>query len=272
MPVTEQSLARVLKALVFDPTTPRSQEWLVSFVGLPAEDIADCLTWLRLRKHVRRASEKFSLTETAAETVRNLIKMKLNDFLGHLEFTTKLIKDEDPLARRLFVHYYECLSVRRKWSGRGERYRRPTWAAQTHTVRLLFARIAETVKEVNADPLVFVQAQFVAFDKISDWKGEVLLPKPTQMVGINAQQRWQTFQEELEERQARALPTNQTKATKKLAVRLEEDRLQALVTFNNVKPEVVLVRMASMFSRKFLKSKGVWDAVKDEWQAAGDHL
>lgn len=273
--VTEGSLSRVVKALVSKVgPRERTKGWLVDFSGLSAEDVDAVLRWLKARKHARvLKSGKVVLEKHAKTVVQVMVNARQPGIMENLDDPPMDKVPDDPVARHIFLHYHECMAVRCKW----DFYRNgiPNWAIQPASVRSTFVKAARSLKEVNADVMEYVQAQFVAFDKLANFKQEKLLPQPRQLIGANAQQRYMQFKTELEERVARQEGFSDEAEDRTVVEKtfsLEEQRLKALAAFNDTDESTILKKMPTQFSREFLKHKGVWKRVKDAWLSYGDTL
>lgn len=266
--VDNQSVAAVVKALVskFGPKR-RSVEWITDFSGLESSAVNQVLRWLRSRRLVKVKSGNVAFDALAADAVRAMVKARMTNYLETLESISLGEEHSEslaPLARFLFIHYHECMAVRCKW----EFYRNgiPNWAVQKKSSRQPFMAAAASCKEIGADPREYVQAQFVKFDKLSDYRQEKLLPLPCHLAGPVACATLVAFRAELEEHQARRGPAPKTDFG------VEEARLRGLAEFNGTIATRILLTMPTQFSKAFLKSKGVWQDVKDRYQSAGDDL
>jgi len=270
--VDEKTVARVVKALVsrFGPTS-RTKSWLVRFSGLSTEYVSEVLAWLRLRRLVTKKSGCYHVSPIARETIDAHVRMRSTNFMSALEDLTHQDDEssDSSRAQAMFRHYHECLSVRARGLRGFYRNGIPLWSTQTQTTRTHFARVAEAAVEVGADPLVYVQSQFAAFDQISAYKKEAIIPYPHGMYGAAAQGRYAKYKAELEDRDARAAPKRMRKAAPATAD-IEEFRLKGMMRHHGISEITVLRRFSHHFSKAFLKRKGVWAQVKDAYYAATD--
>lgn len=155
-------------------------------------------------------------------------------------------RDLEPLALRIANEYLNRLRSL-------EPNHRP-WGfqpVQETKVFMHFLKAAEVVEEMQADPKVFITAQFEHMQK---WKrSKYVFPWPSQLWNENARLKYiQYVGEQRQRAETLALPQHEVTP---YAV-LEQKKLTALCKKFKLPEREVLIMMHAQFSDTFLESKG----------------
>jgi len=153
-------------------------------------------------------------------------------------------------ARLVYKLYISLLRVRVHM---GAKIKLQPYDELTYTQQRHFKRAATDARAVEAEPRLYVAAQFAAFDKFGGGRKR-LLPQPSQMFGIAAQTRY------LETISTKEAAHERLKASRKSQHRAffrEERKLKAWCKSKNMTQQEVLLTCSEEFTPEFLEHKGV---------------
>lgn len=165
-----------------------------------------------------------------------------------IEARNKYITEQG--ARLVYELYVGLLRVR---IHQGAKIKLPPYESLTYTQQQHFKRAAADARAVEAEPRLYVAAQFAAFDKFGGGRKR-LLPQPGQMFGIAAQTRY------LETVSTKEAAQERLKASRKSQHRAffrEERKLKAWCKSKNMTQQEVLLTCSEEFTSEFLEHKGV---------------
>jgi hypothetical protein len=154
-------------------------------------------------------------------------------------------------AKHLALLYHRAVKARSIYS--------QPWAldepVERQRVFSFFVKAARIVKSIEADPAVYVKAQFEC------WNGpSYVLPAPSQLISPGAFQRYNDYL-------MRTQDTETTTLAPELSTR-EGDRLlmrRYKAHHEGWSSRKILREFGSQFSREYLERHGLWDAVKADW-------
>lgn len=164
------------------------------------------------------------------------------------------------IARQLFSHYHAKLMAETSFMGTLDNSQFSTLDAEPAKVQTSFQKASLSCAGVGAKPRDYIEAQFVMFEKFTQFFGRRVVPQPTQLFGINAQARYAQWFKEREDDEERS--ERKTKKVVRGKYTLDERNLKALVRSLRMPETDVLCEKPDEFSVDFLKQKGVYSIVK----------
>lgn len=162
------------------------------------------------------------------------------------------------LTEQVYKHYQNKLVSRVSYIGRVHMPFEPL-AAQSEAVQKSFKKAALSCSSFGARPKDWVEAQFAKFEEWGQYLDKNLTPQPFQMFGMNAAARYAQWKQERRDEARREKSKTKTVSN---AFVLEERNLKTMVRSMRTSEIDVLCEKPDQFSVEFLKSKGVYKAVK----------
>lgn len=260
--VTEATLARTVKTIASKAASKNklTTEWIADFAGISKAEVREVIRWLQVRNLIGKTRR---LRPDAKASVKDIIATQSTflDVLGNYATTKKKLESGSTDAKHAFTVYYQCVGAAssRAWN----KYRIPTWASQSLTLKQMFAKVAEEAKNLDAKILEFIKAQFKFFENLSARLNRFLIPQPHQLYGANAVSRFVQHKADLEDQKSRQATPGMKVHTD---FKYQEMRLKSLAKFNACNTKKILLSMPAQFSQEFLKQKGVWRRVRDKYR------
>ena len=137
------------------------------------------------------------------------------------------------------------------------------WEALSKTDRAHFKRAAHMALALEATPREFVISQFKGFDELSRRMGRYVMPLPSQLSSLGAQIRYVQYKgQQSMETDRHDLP--KSRMAKEFFS--ENRKLSALAKRLRTTEEEVLASQPETFTEAFLRARGVWSVVADQWR------